>query len=227
MKKTQIELLLLAQTALCILMVLLRNTSDGWFSGHWAQLASLQVWEPPHFLFLGWNLFLAWIPFGLAAVFSSARGNAQRISTLLLWLLFLPNAPYLITDLIHLRPHNSVPLWYDAALLFSAAWTGLLLGYCSLLKVESGLRSWWGRRYANAFVGLALLLSGFGIYLGRFLRWNSWDAFLHPISLLEDILGLMGRPSSLLLSLCVTLLFSTILGLGYHTIFTLSKREGS
>ena len=217
--------LLFSQSALCCMLVLFRNFHLGYLPEEWAGAVHLVTMRGPTFLFLGWNLFLAWVPYWLSTALSRARGTIPKVGLLLLWLLFFPNAPYIITDLIHLRPHHPIPIWYDALVFFSAAWTGLLLGYCSLLRVGSALRQWWGASYARAFSVMSLLLCVFGIYLGRFLRWNSWDALLQPLALLRSISGLLSHPPTLLLSLGIAMLLSTLLGLGYFTIYTISKSE--
>ncbi len=94
-----------------------------------------------------------------------------------LWLVFFPNAPYIITDLLHLSAQDGVPVWYDLILLSAFAWTGAMLGMISLglmhvlvARVAGGAWSW-------IFVLGVLMLSGFGVYLGRFPRWNSWDCW--------------------------------------------------
>jgi len=139
--------------------------------------------------FLVWNLFLAWVPLVLAlAAYASAsrRATAATVAFGVLWLLFFPNAPYLLTDFIHLRESPAAPLWYDALMLASFAWTGLILGYASLYLMQMiweravGTLSWVG-------VVAVLALSSFGVYVGRFLRFNSWDALLRPVRLARVI----------------------------------------
>ena len=103
------------------------------------------------------------------------------------WLLFLPNAPYIVTDFVHLRPRPSIPYWYDIALLSFSAATGLLLGYASVADVQRFVARRFGELQAWACSALALLLCGAGIYLGRFLRWNSWDVLFNPIEILASI----------------------------------------
>ena len=115
------------------------------------------------------------------AAYASARRGASVASAAfgVLWLLFFPNAPYLLTDFIHLRETPTTPLWYDALMLASFAWTGLLLGYASLYLMQMiweravGMLSWLG-------VVAALALASLGVYVGRFLRFNSWDALVRP-----------------------------------------------
>ena len=85
------------------------------------------------YTFLIWNLLLAWLPLAFALVaFQFSRRPLIVLPAAAAWLLFLPNAPYLITDLIHLRPWPNVPHWYDAIMFFTAATTGLFLGFTSL-----------------------------------------------------------------------------------------------
>ncbi|HSP15976.1 MAG TPA: DUF1361 domain-containing protein [Thermoanaerobaculia bacterium] len=167
------------------------------------------------YVFLVWNLFLAAIPAAAAALFAISRSRLSQALSFVVWLLFLPNAPYIVTDFIHLTPRPPVPLWYDVALLLSFAGTGLLLGYSSISDVQNAIarRFGAGAGWTTAFA--ALLLSGFGIYLGRFLRWNSWDAITDPL----DMLGFMARhavhPQSHLRTLAVTMIYGIGLTLGY------------
>lgn len=131
------------------------------------------------FSFLTWNLFLAWVPWLIAALCAHVRG--VRLSLAVgLWLLFFPNAPYLVTDFVHLKPRAPVPLWFDVGLLAAFAWAGLLLAVTSLSVVHQRVELAVGRGPGWIFVVLVSGLSGFGIYIGRFLRKNSWDALLEP-----------------------------------------------
>lgn len=139
--------------------------------------------------FLVWNLVLAWVPLCLAIV---AFARAQRridvsvVVPLVPWLLFFPNAPYLLTDFIHLG-EGPAPLWYDALMLSAFAWTGLLLGFASLYLVQLILRRAFGDVAGWLGVLAALLLASIGVYVGRFIHLNSWDALLHPVQV-ADIL---------------------------------------
>lgn len=150
--------------------------------------------------FLLWNLFLAFLP--LCAALYAQKKSVQSWRLVLvsaIWLAFFPNAPYLITDIYHLVHFRGVPLWYDALLLFTAAFTGLAMGFISLQIMELQWRQVWrqkffknssvrGRwRYRLAAVGAVFLLSGFGVYLGRVLRWNSWDVLTDTKGLAYDI----------------------------------------
>jgi uncharacterized membrane protein len=151
--------------------------------------------------FLMWNLFLAWLPLGMAYTASSFAGK-RRFVTLtvpiaaLLWLLFFPNAPYILTDLFHLRhPRENIPIWFDTLLINWFAWTGILLGIFSLFLMQDIVRKAFGRVTGWAFVMIVSTLCGVGIYMGRFLRWNSWDMLLHPFERIREMLYYATHPS--------------------------------
>ncbi|WP_020536294.1 DUF1361 domain-containing protein [Lewinella cohaerens] len=177
--------------------------------------SNLRTWPRLRFLFLGWNLILAWVPLGLLYLLPyMPRKRWIQGAILTAWLLFFPNAPYLMTDLIHLRVRPGIPLWFDALLLFTFAYLGLALGIRTLEGLRSYLREHYSRTWANGFTLATLLLSGLGIYLGRVLRWNSWDALLHPQGPILDTLALVHSPlqngEAWLMILLFTLVFSTI-----------------
>src|SRR5215213_4271993 len=134
-------------------------------------------------------LILAWVPLVFAiAAYSRARRRVDLLVAVLLvpWLLFFPNAPYLLTDFIHLG-EGPAPLWYDALMLSAFAWTGLLLGFASLYLVQMILRGTFGAVVSWLGVIVALGLASLGVYVGRFIRLNSWDALLHPIRVAEVV----------------------------------------
>lgn len=140
--------------------------------------------------FYAWNLFLAWLPLAFAmhaTTTAPAPRPGLRVVSAGLWLLFLPNAPYLVTDLVHWIPRRPVPEWFDLLLCVHFAWLGLALGFTSLRRMESEVvrrhGTAWGRTFALACLGLC----SFGVYLGRFRRWNSWDLLWSPAALLEDV----------------------------------------
>lgn len=153
-----------------------------------------------YYAFLGWNLILAAIPYAAALGFEM-HARARRlgfvaVALLALWLLFLPNAPYLVTDLMHLGWRPPVPIWFDSALVVSCAGTGVLLGCASVSSVQRGLTPHVGRVLASVAAASACLLSGFGVYLGRVLRWNSWEVVTDPLPLFTDILSRLASPIS-------------------------------
>ncbi len=152
----------------------------------------------PAFSFLGWNLFLAWIPYLLAlCVAGGYRRGAPRTLLWLLgvtWLIFLPNAPYILTDFIHLGRTGGAPLWFDAVLIGSFGLAGLSLGLASLLVVHHVVEASAGARAGWLLATGSLVLSALGIYLGRFPRFNSWDLITDPGGLATVILGRLADP---------------------------------
>ena len=120
------------------------------------------------YFFLGWNLLLAGIPYGLAGFLSARFAGWKNWLLIMAWLLFLPNAPYIITDFLHLKHRPPVPYWFDVLLLFSAAMNGLMLGILSLLKVERFLTGRYGNRMSAFLMFGCVFLSGLGIYSYNF-----------------------------------------------------------
>jgi uncharacterized membrane protein len=175
------------------------------------------------YAFLVWNIFLAWIPLGLAhtATTFSWRRRYILISlpmAAMLWLLFFPNAPYILTDLQHLGyPKPGVPVWFDVLLLMWFAWTGLLLGMVSLFLMQDIVRREFGRITGWLFVFAVGILASLGIYIGRFLRWNSWDLFFNPLERLREFLYYSAHPS--LQSIVFISVFSTFFIFFYITIY--------
>jgi uncharacterized membrane protein len=198
---------LVAVSLFCVALVLLRFAESG----------------STNFMGLIWNLFLAWIPFVLAvAVYDRWRRHGPGAVLLVLgalWLLFFPNAPYIVTDFVHLERTADAPYWYDAVTVSAFAWTGLLLGFGSLFLVQTVVRQWRGVLSGWIFAGVALALGSVGIYLGRFLRLNSWDAVEHP-SLLPRIAHAVARdPFTYGEAIGVTVLFTLALGFAYVLLY--------
>ena len=187
------------------------------------------VWAPRNFRFLVWNLFLAWLPYlwSLWAL-SIHRRQPRRWWLLLLpaalWLLFFPNAPYLVTDLIHLRGYPLVPPWYDIGMLISFAWAGCFLAVASLYIMHHIIRDYAGRAVSWLIVMAIMGLCGLGIYMGRFLRWNSWDLFLYPTDVLGDIAHRLAHPLSHLQTYGVSLMFAAFLFVCYWTFVSVKQR---
>ncbi len=164
-------------------------------------LARVVYSESDRHIGLVWNLFLAWIPFILAYV---AHAISWRRITLyivipvisILWLLFFPNAPYMLTDLQDLARFSSgAPLWYDVIIVVWCSWTGMLLGIISLYLMQDIILRTFGRVAAWIFVFAIMPLSSFGMYIGRFVRLNSWDILQDPAETAMSILGLVIDPS--------------------------------
>jgi uncharacterized membrane protein len=179
---------------------------------------------------IAWNLLLAWIPFTLALIVYERASSGVSTPTLaavgVLWLLFFPNAPYIVTDLKHVGNGGGVPVLYDVLLLSAAAWAGLLLGLMSLFLMHAVARRLVGAVNAWAIVVGVLALSSFGIYLGRVQRWNSWDVFVRPGSLFNDIANGVFHPLSHPRPIAVTILFTSFL-LASYLVFYSFARMGS
>ncbi|HEX6101015.1 MAG TPA: DUF1361 domain-containing protein [Thermoanaerobaculia bacterium] len=175
------------------------------------------------YFFLVWNLFLAAVPFAAALLFERAKGLITGAITFVVWLVFLPNAPYILTDFIHLRPRPPVPLWFDVLLLLSAAGTGLLLGYGSVMIVQRVIERRRGTRTGWLVATVALFLSAFGIYLGRFVRFNSWEVVTDPMPLFADISYRLLNPAQHPRTFAVTALYGFALLLGYVALHVVSE----
>ena len=199
---------LVGASLFCVSLVLVRYSESGStkFSG------------------LIWNLALAWIPFLLAVwVYDRWRHHGSR-GTLLglgaLWLLFFPNAPYIVTDFVHLERTSDAPYWYDAVTVSAFAWTGVLLGFASLFLMQTVVRQWRGSVAGWLFALVAIGLGSLGIYLGRFLRLNSWDALEHP-SVIPRILHAVARdPFAYQEAIAVTVLFTLSLTFAYFLLYS-------
>jgi uncharacterized membrane protein len=172
------------------------------------------------FLFLVWNLFLAWIPFIISRAFKKMGRAAmwKQAVVFLVWLLFFPNALYMVTDLIHLEQETSVPKWYDAVLLFSCAAIAMVMAFISLLRLEKYLMDKFNGRVVERLVFFILFLGSFGVYLGRFLRWNSWDIVSNPLGLFFSIGQRFIFPLQHLQTWGITLVFTSSFYLLYLVI---------
>jgi uncharacterized membrane protein len=163
-------------------------------------------------LFLSWNIFLAWIPYILSQYFPEALHKAKwkQVVLFVTWLLFFPNALYIVTDLIHIEDNKDIPVWYDAILLFASSFIGIMMAFVSLSKVESYLRNIFSRKMVMVLVPVILFTASFGVYLGRFQRWNSWDVIQDPMALSMDILSNFISPVDNYRTWAITVLFTGI-----------------
>jgi uncharacterized membrane protein len=192
-----------------------------------ALLARWAYGEPGAYGSLLWNLFLAWIPLAAAIPVYDAALRGARLVRLLplaaIWLLFLPNAPYLLTDFVHLGSRDDAPLWFDIVLFASFAWTGMLLGFLSIFIMQAVVRGAFGVVWGWALVGASLAASSFGIYLGRSLRWNSWDFIVRPGALLEDIWARAVDPLAYPRGVGMTIALTAVLWTGYLTLYAFAQ----
>src|SRR5215216_693033 len=197
-------LALAAASALCVAMLefRIRATGDSFYR------------------FLVWNLMLAWIPLGFAAIAHArarTRTDAIVVVAAVLWLLFFPNAPYVLTDFIHLDDNTVAPVWYDALMLSAFAWTALLLGFASLYLMQIVVRRSLGPLAAWVCVVGALGLASLGVYIGRFVRFNSWDALLHPRAVARVVKAQLEAESPRMAAVLVAL--TTFLLVGYAVVY--------
>jgi uncharacterized membrane protein len=183
-----------------------------------------------HYWFLLWNLTLAWVPFvfaGLAYSLAPARRAylwVLVVPAALVWLAFFPNAPYILTDFLHLGSMGDiVPGWYDVLMLYWFAWTGLMLGVVSLYLMHEIVARGLGAVGGWVFVVVAAGLGSVGIYLGRFLRWNSWDLVRRPGPLADELLGRVTDPHSQPRLLGFTVLFALLFLFIYVAVYIFAK----
>jgi uncharacterized membrane protein len=181
------------------------------------------------YLFLVWNLFLAWIPYAISLYFKKSITKTKTLQALLFvsWLLFFPNALYIVTDIIHVKETEAVPVWFDAILLFMASFAGLALAFASIINVENLLRHYFHKKFANALVVFLLFVGSFGVYLGRFQRWNSWDVLHNPLALAADILHRFTSPFAHTKTWGITLLLTGLYAVCWSFIkaFPLSSNQ--
>ena len=169
------------------------------------------------YLFLVWNVFLAIIPYTITMYLNSKENLSKFVLGVgfLVWLAFLPNAPYIVTDFIHIRRSNDILLWLDVIVILSFAFTGLLLFYSSLYDMQNMMTSKFKKVPTKVFTLLLLFLCSFGVYLGRFLRYNSWEILSNPKLLISDIISILFSPFQNSEAWFFTLGFGTFLTVGY------------
>jgi len=180
--------------------------------------------------FLVWNLLLAWIPFGIAVLAQGwlKRGESTVVAGWLAlgaWLVFFPNAPYILTDLIHFKRALGFMWWYDLILVLAFAATGLMLGLASLKMVHKAVATYAGEVRGWQFALISCMLCGFGIYLGRFERFNTWDVLVNPMTLALDIGSRFLNPLDHLRTWGVTLSFGCLMVAMYVALHAMSQQE--
>ena len=180
----------------------------------------------PMFVFLVWKLFLAGIPYLISTWMGKhiqERNELVFFISFIIWLLFIPNSFYIITDLFHLHQRESVPLWYDLALLFSFAWSGLLYGIVSVRQMEKIFEGYFSKRFDLLFIVPVMFLNSLGVYVGRYLRFNSWDVIANPFQLAGDITYLFLHPVQNRLDWSMITCYTLLMTLIYTAIKKLSK----
>jgi uncharacterized membrane protein len=180
--------------------------------------------------FLGWNLLLAWVPLLAAMAAAPLLRPGRRIwlalPVLVVWLLFLPNAPYLITDIFHWRRAASWQGWFELLMLVSFAWTGCMLGFASLRLVHQAVQQRLGALAGWGMVLCTSLATGFGVYLGRFVRFNSWDVATGSADeIVWTVFGLLWEPTRNALPLAFALTMGVFFLLGYLSLAVVPQRQ--
>lgn len=176
------------------------------------------------YFFLIWNLFLAYTPLAFTGIIKSKKILQNKwyyfYPALVCWLLLLPNAPYIITDFVHLRRETPIPFWFDVLLIASFSITGMLFGLASM----KDMFKIFAKRFSNAttwiIMGAVCLLCGFGMYIGRFLRYNSWDILQKPYTLTIDILSSLTSSETCKPAWGITLGFGTLMFLLFNLYHT-------
>lgn len=178
------------------------------------------------YLFLVWNLFLAAIPYTITTYMISVPTLPKfiKIGLLLLWLLFLPNAPYIITDLLHLKHGISKMLWLDVLMIASFAINGLILFFLSLKDFEQLLDTFFNKNVKHVIIISTCFLTGFGMYLGRFLRFNSWDLIQTPEALISEMFDIITSPAQHFEAWVFTASFGCFLVFTYYLILNLKPK---
>lgn len=201
------NVILLSTTLVCIVQLILR----------------FFMAENLNYSFLIWNLFLAWVPYLISSRLISLRKDSYSATTILpifiSWLLFFPNAPYIITDFIHLHHTQQVPLWFDLLLLTSFAWNGMLLAFLSLRDIHQFLNQFLKENTTWCIIIGILFLSGYGIYLGRIERWNSWDIVTNPMNLMIHIIKTLIDFQLFIKAMSITLFFGMFMTGIYLTVY--------
>jgi uncharacterized membrane protein len=180
------------------------------------------IWRGQH-LYLVWNLFLAWIPLMLALWLEErdSRGSSKGWrfwAIAFAWLMFFPNAPYIFTDITHLKLATRLRWWTDLIIILLFAVTGLVLAFLSLHRMQSVVARRHGWLAGWAFVFAVAFLSGLGVYLGRFERWNSWDVVVNPIGMALDSGNWLHLKSAKF-----TVLFGAFLSAAYAMLYSLTR----
>jgi len=203
--------LLFASATLSFLLLLARTIYTGRFA----------------FWFLVWNLFLAFLPLLFSEYMSRRSQNANYPGWKLLvlgivWMLFIPNSFYMITDLFHLYDSSLMPIWFQLLLIFCFTWTAIIMGILSIRQVEEILRMKFKSRFPATIYPIMFLIA-LGIYVGRFMRYNSWDVVTNPFALVEDIINLFFHPLQYRAAWAMVACFSCLFYVIYHSFRTLAR----
>lgn len=182
------------------------------------QIVRMSWSETLGYIFLPANLILAWIPLLVAKQIDQKNSMLKLVSLLSVWIIFFPNSAYIITDLIHLKPRHDIPFLFDTTMVFTFAFAGLVTGLLSALLIYQRLKRSFSIVMSKVIMVAVMFLSGYGIYMGRFLRWNSWDILIHPLSILSDTLVRLANPTQHPQAYAVSLITGVILSLVFFML---------
>lgn len=177
----------------------------------------IQQAENIRYWFLLWNLVLAWVPLGLVLLLRERLKTMrwltwQNVVLSVLWVGFLPNSFYLISDLVHLHETGEVSILYDAVMFMSFIFNGVAAGFASVFLMQAMAQRRFARKHVHIAVGFVFLLCSFAIYLGRDLRWNTWDILINPAGILFDVSERVINPLTHIEAFSTTALFFVLLG---------------
>jgi uncharacterized membrane protein len=208
---TETQRLLLTSVGFGFLLLMARTVYTGGFT----------------FTFLVWNLFLAFVPYGISYTLTLRpawiESRWKFASIFLVWLVFVPNSFYMLTDLFHLYDSWAVPRWYDLLLIFCFAWNALLMGVLSVRHMEKIIQATWLYRFEWLFIYPVMVLNALGVYIGRYLRFNSWDIISNPFSLILDIGHMLLHPIWYKNAWAMVFCFSFFLSILYFTLRKINR----
>lgn len=208
----QIALLLLLGSGVSLLFYALGALSGGLWERH----------------YLVWNLFLAWVAFGLSVWLYSMLIHRRwsewlPLTLTVVWLCFLPNTFYMLTDYIHVPEGDTANITYNVVLFTSFISVSVALGFASLALIHSELRRRLPARVAWGVVSIIILLVSLAIYIGRYLRWNTWDILTEPAGILFDMSERVLNPTAHPQTFITTCLFFILLSTGYYAVWKLTE----
>lgn len=176
--------------------------------------------------FLAWNLFLAFVPYFISQWLGRhpqiLTSRIKLLSLVFVWIIFMPNSFYILTDLFHLNNMSKGDSWFDLTLILSFAWNGILFGILSIYKMEMLLKRAKGKFISGFIICVVMWLNAFGIYIGRFLRFNSWDIFVNPFSLVSEIVDMVFNPYDYRYVWAMSFCFAFFMAILYFTTKKLS-----
>ncbi|MAZ28293.1 MAG: hypothetical protein CL868_14615 [Cytophagaceae bacterium] len=185
----------------------------------------IKLTHEAYLLFLIWNLFLAFLPLLFSWMISLKRKKYQNLILGFLWLLFLPNAPYILTDFIHLQYSPEGFMVFDALTIAIFALTGLIMGMVSVQKIIRFITPFVNSSWIGFFVLTVNFLCALGIYLGRILRYNSWDVLTKPDMLISDMISLFINPLQNYHIWIFVIIMSLILHIFYNICCIFAKNK--